>query len=113
VIRPHLSREIHALAAQGPPGPQAAPPDPVETLELPDGIHSQTSRLDRIAGHVALEIPGVDLDIFLRHDSSPLSVRLQNQDAVDHQEWRGRQAGIETGGGIGHELSIRKCDQLG
>ena len=106
-----LAAEDHLPAAQRPPRAERAPPDTVESQELPDGVHPKTAGLNRVAGHVALEVPGVETNLLLG-DDPPLPAVPRMSRTVHHQKGRGRKAGDEILRRIVYQIPVGNGNEL-
>lgn len=70
IIGPDLTVKSNLTAAKGAAGAKSSSPDAVKTQQLPDGINTEATRLNRVTRHVALKIPGIQSDVLLSYDET-------------------------------------------
>jgi len=87
----YIVRAVQALRAQGAAIAFAAAANTVKTQQLPDGIDSQATGLNRVAIKMTLKKPFIDLNIFFSHHFTFVPTLFNFKHAIHHEKRRRRQ----------------------
>ena len=96
----YLPTEFNFSNPKGASGSTGSTKSGIQTDELPYCIYPKTARLYRVSVKMALEKPGIQLDILLGHNAAAVPIVRYGDYTVDHEHGWCRQIGKPTLGGI-------------